>query len=178
MIDQQSPDGFSTASSAQEDRSDFSLPWFDVKATRTTCQVPQVTHCHPWSITSSGGLKKRHFWGEIIVTSTSPSHSHQQQEMNYFSKQTEKFFGCVLKQHREPWVAPDSVSENQETELQYVSTHSIRGPINDPRKYGTVSPLFFLLALPLNHLCSLDKRRTSNTKMYLLLLSISPAETL
>lgn len=92
--------------------------------------------------------------------------------------QKEKFCSCVLKQHREPWVAPDSVSENQETELQYVGTRSIRGPINDPRKYGTLSLLFLLLALPLNHLRSLDKRRTSNTKIYLLLLSISPAETL
>lgn len=37
-----------SAASAHENRSDFCLPRSDVAATLTTCQVPQVIHCHPF----------------------------------------------------------------------------------------------------------------------------------
>lgn len=101
----------------------------------------------------------------------SPSHSHQQQEMNYFLKQKEQICSCVLKQHHEPWVAPDAVSENQEPELHSVSTHSIT---TGPQKVSRCIS-FIPLDLLLNHLRSLDKRRTSNTQIYLLFFSTCPS---
>lgn len=57
----------------------------------------------------------------------------------------EKICNCVLKQHYEAWVAPDS--ENQEPELHYVSMHNIGSLEHDPRKYLALSSFFHSLYL-------------------------------